>query len=221
MKTFKTLHVTALAVLALATAAEAQFSVRGIDAPGATNITNIDQAESLLASEPTFGTIQSPAVINYFDGTAAGDVAGDTVFPGLGATDQFALDATGFLTFNTLGNYVFRVHSDDGFRLRFDGSLLSEFTGPRSPGATDAPVFSPLSLGSVVGVRLTYFEQAGQSELEFSYSLNGGPQTLVGASNDITVRSTRIVPGVPEPATTLGLFGLAMAAIVAFRSRCC
>jgi hypothetical protein len=188
-------------VCALSITAQAQFSVRGIDAPtGSTN--DINQAETLLASQPTAGT-DSPAVINYFDGASDATFPGGTLFPGLGNTEYYALDATGFLTFNTAGSYVFRVNSDDGFRLRFNGNVVSEFVNPRGPGFTDtAPIL--FSVGSTTSLRLTYFEQAGGDEVELSYSLNGGPQALVGSSNDITVRA--VATGtVPEPVTTLGL----------------
>jgi hypothetical protein len=217
MTSLSTLRVTCLAVFALATSAQAQFSVRGVDAPAASpTINNIDQAETFLASQPTAAT-DSPAVINYFDGANDAAFAGGTLFPVLGNTDHYALEATAFLTFNTAGSYVFRVNSDDGFRLRFDGTVVSEFAAPRPPGFTDtAPILR--SLGSVTSFRLTYFEQGGGDEVEFSYSLDGSPQRLVGTSNDITVRATPTAT-VPEPATTLGLLGLSMVAIVAFRSR--
>ena len=44
------------AAVVLASTAEAQFFVRTVDAPGATDVTNINVAETLLLSEPTLSS---------------------------------------------------------------------------------------------------------------------------------------------------------------------
>ena len=213
-----TVSTACLALLALATAAQAQFSVRGIDAPG-TEIDDINEAEALLLSEPTFGT-DSPGVINYFDGFSDADFSGGTLFPGLSGTNDYALDATGFLTFNTPGNYLFQVNSDDGFRLRFDGLVVSEFVGQRPPGDTNTGVFA-FSVGDTSSLRLTFFERQGGDEIELSYSLNSGPQLLVGSTSDITVTPAAPTNAVPEGGATFALLGLSMASVMIMRRRCC
>ena len=209
-------YLAGAVLLGLASSVNAAFIVRGIDAPiddenNSINIVNIDQAESLLITEPTFGT-HFPSVINYAAGGDA-DFGGGFAFPGLSGTDDYALDAIGFLTFNTAGSYVFQVNSDDGFRLRLNNVVVSEFVGTRGPGDTNT---SPLSFaaGDTSSLRLTFFERAGGDEIELSYSLNGGEQTLVGSSSDITVSAT-----VPDHATTFGLLSLSMASIMVFRNR--
>ena len=126
------------------------------------------------------------------------------------------MDAIGFLTFNTEGNYVFQVNSDDGFRLRLDNVVVSEFEDPRGPGDTDTSALF-FAAGDTSSLRLTFFERGGGDEIELSYSLDGGPQTLVGSSSDITVSATPAQ--VPDHATTFGLLSLSMASIMVFRNR--
>ena len=205
-------YLASAVLLGLASSVNAAFIVRGIDAP--TVVGNINQAESLLITQPTVGT-HFPSVINYTDG---GDAmfGGGFAFPGLSGTDDYALDAIGFLTFNTAGNYVFRVNSDDGFRLRLNNVVVSEFVGTRGPAPTDTSALS-FAAGATSSLRLTFFERDGGDEIELSYSRNGGEQTLVGSSSDITVSATPAQ--VPDHATTFGLLSLSMASIMVLRNR--
>ncbi len=206
----KTLFVSFCAA-SLATAAHAQFFVRTVDGPGAANVSSINIAETILASEPTAGGGQF-GVINFVGGGTDADFSGGVAFSGgLGNTDNFAMEALARIIFNTPGTYVFQVNSDDGFRLRRDvnadgsgGTVYSEFITPRGPFDTDGPAITipPATVG-FTNIRLTYFELNGGEEIEFSYSLNGGPQQLVGSTGDITVQS------IPEPAS-LALIGVGL-----------
>jgi len=188
-------------VLTLAQTAHGQFLVRSVKAPGDIQITDISQAEFLLGSEPTVGSGLFDAVNSVGSGSDA-DFPGGVSVPGdLGNADDFAVEASAYLGFNRSGTYVFQVNSDAGFRLRFaadegtTGVVLAEFAGARnSPEDTNSIAFTlpPQSVG-FTRISLTYFERTGGEELEFSYSLDGSPQQLVGSTSDLTVFQ------VPEP----------------------
>lgn len=210
--------LTSFCAAVLATGAHAQFSVRTVDAPGATTIPDINFAESLLTSEPTLGSGFFPT-INFVGGGSDADFPGGVAFPGgVGGTDQFTLEAVAKIIFNVTGSYVFRVNSDDGFRLRSGvnadgtgGSVYSEFVGFRGPLNTDGPAIA-VPAGASTNARLTFFEGGGGEEVELSYSLNGGAFKLIGATGDITVQP------IPEPGS-LALLGVGLAGFVGGRRR--
>ena len=214
------LKITAFAgvVTVLASTAPAQFSVRTVDAPGASSIPDINIAESLLATQPTLGS-GSFGTINFHGAGSDGDFPGGVSFPGgVGGTDQFSLDAIASIIFNVTGSYVFRVNSDDGFRLRSGanpdgtgGTVYSEFVGPRGPLNTDGPAIV-VPAGASTIARLTFFEATGGEEVELAYSLNGGAFRLVGSTGDITVAP------VPEP-VSIALLVSGLAGFAARRRR--
>lgn len=189
----------ALGALA-ATPAQAQFQVRF--ASGVGSIPDINAAEAAIVNPGATLTAFSPfAVINF----GPGGIGGGSPFPG-GLSDNFALESLGRLTFNTAGAYVFRVISDDGFRLRTGvdangagGVTYSEFTTQRASGTTDGGVVNALA-GNFLDTRLTYFEAAGGEDVELSYSRDGGVFQLVGSTADITVSNIGPVT-VPESGT--------------------
>ena len=110
------------------------------------------------------------SVVNFLGGGGNGAAFGSDL-PFLEAGDQsnFALSAYADLTFNTAGSYVFRVNSDDGFRLRLNGTQISEFATPRGPQNTDSGSIV-FGAGDTTGLFLTFFELGGGDELELSYS---------------------------------------------------
>jgi len=188
-----------------ASPAQAQFQVRVGYNAGVIN--NINEGEAALTNPgATISAFSSFSVINF----GPGGIGGGSNFPdGRSGTDDFVLEALGRLTFNTAGAYVFRVTSDDGFRLRTGvdamgagGATYSEFFGQRASGSTDGAVFAALS-GSLLDTRLTYFERGGGEDVELSYSLEGGAFQIVGSTSDITVSA---IPAATVPeAGTVGL----------------
>ena len=184
-------------------------------------IGDINQAGALLFSPPNFGlTVGSGFydVINFVGAGSDADFAQGVSFSGFtGDTDDFAIVATGYLSFNRPGTYVFQINSDAGFRFSVTnqpmttGVTLAEFVGPRSVPAdtnTLALLVSPGGTFHPLDFYLSYFERTGGEEIEFSYSLDGGPQQLVGSTSDITISQ------IPEPGSLAllgaGLLGFAM-----------
>jgi hypothetical protein len=203
--------------------AHAQFQVRTADPTGASpgalqTIEDINEAEQLF----------SPANGANISGFSSIPTISFGAFPnGMSGTEDFALEALARLTFNTAGNYVLRVSSDDGFRLRTGvaangtgGSVYSEFLGERASGATDGSAFSAAA-GSFQDIRLTYFERGGGEEVFFSYSLNGSGFQTVGATSDISVSAIPVsTAAAPEPsALALLAPALSLAGIVIRRRK--
>ena len=176
-----------------AVAAHAQFSASFYNfLPGAA--TNIDAAEALFVGPPA--ATATPLTLNYADGTDDGSIGGGTLFPAGVNADNFGLNATGVVsglagpTAFTLG-----VNSDDGFRLRLNGTTIAEFTGTR--GAADTLTASPVTLNNGDVLRLTYFEAGGLNEVEFFAVGAGGTRALVGDVGS----GIGIGAAVPEPST--------------------
>ena len=212
-------------VVVLVTTAHGQFFVRSAKAPAGVEINDINQAGLLLFSPPNFGlTVGSGFydVINFVGAGSDADFAQGVNFPGfIGDTDDFAIAATGYLSFNRPGMYVFQINSDAGFRFSVSnapmttGVTLAEFVGPRSVPADTNTLAISISLEGTfhpLDFYLSYFERAGGEEIEFSYSLDGSPQRLVGSTNDITISQ------IPEP-TALILAGIG--ALFSFQRRRC
>ena len=144
----------------------------------ATAITTITTAESVLGG--TNATDLLTAVRPMINIT--GDTGGDGRFgdgePTLHGGDQsnFALRATGTLVVPTGGAWTFHVNSDDGFRLRIDGTSVLSVSGTRAPA--DSLITRTLTAGNHAIV-LTYFENTGGDEVE----LSAAPGTHTALSN--------------------------------------
>lgn len=79
--------------------------------------------------------------------------------------DHFARRATATLIIPEDGKYTFHVRSDDGFRLRLNGTIITQFSSVRNPG--DNFTTRDLTAGEYSLV-LTYFNGSGDDELELS-----------------------------------------------------
>lgn len=210
-------------------AAAGQFSVHSVGAGGTTTISDITQAQSLLAT-PTgarFNTTSNASVVNYkiFDGYAYNDwFASDSTFPNLptgttidstnannaGTTNNFVIEATGNIIIPTAGAYTFDVNSDDGFYLKIGSFNRIEVINDRLNADTLVTYTFP-SAGNY-SVDLQYYQNTGHGDLEFSaasgtYSTNSSANMqnfhLVGAADGLQLTGT----STPEPGA-LALIGI-------------
>jgi hypothetical protein len=158
-------------------------------------------AEAVLAGSkgPNIASASSADVnggINFeLTGTDAGGVPGDTTFPGIpgtaadgtSTTDNFAMEATGYLVLNA-GSYTFGVNSDDGFKLTAGANprdvtalSLATFGGPRAPAESTGTVVVQQS--GTYPVRLLYWNASGGAEVDFYVIDASGNRTLVNDPN--------------------------------------
>jgi hypothetical protein len=168
----KRLAVILGVAIAAAPATAATFHGEFWDA--STAITNLTQADAIIAAGPATATFESTR-IDYPAGSGLTIGSGSSLATFLGA-DAATLSGsstvavtrsvfrfTGFLDILG-GNTIFRVSSDDGFRLKVGGVQISSFNGTRSFGATS--VTRNLASG-LTPFELVYFENAGQAGIEF------------------------------------------------------
>jgi hypothetical protein len=143
-----------------------------------TAITTITTAENVLngTNAADLLTTVTP-VVNFTGDTGTDGRFGDGA-PMLHGGDgsNFALRATATVVVPTAGVWTFHVNSDDGFRLRIDGTSVMSVTGLR--GATDSLITRNLTAGNHTLV-LTYFENTGSDEVE----LSAAPGTHTAFSN--------------------------------------
>lgn len=144
----------------------------------ATAITTITTAESVLGGTNATDLLTAVRPVVNITGETGGDGRFGDGEPTLHGGDQsnFALRATGTLVVPTAGAWTFHVNSDDGFRLRIDGTSVMSVNGTRAPA--DSLITRTLTAGNHALV-LTYFENTGGDEVE----LSAAPGTHAALSN--------------------------------------
>lgn len=142
-----------------------------------------------------------PNLINYSqDGSSAGQIGGDVVFPYGGSVypSLMAMEATAWLKLPA-GIVTFGVASDDGFKLTggYDGSLvLGGYEGTRGaqvPSEFPVLVYQP----GLYPVRLVYFDGGGLASVEFYTANNPNASSTSGR---VLVNGTDDLSEVPVPA---------------------
>ena len=196
--------VAALALAGFAGAANAQFQVTVQTVAGGGSdgdLNNINEGEALLANGGAAEGTAAPDIIDFSAGA----------FPAGTTPEQFALSAVGVVDIiggSSLNGVVLYVNSDDGFRLRVNGTIVSEFNDPTGSSNTAT---GPLTLNDGDVISLTFFERDGGEFVRLRLNDDSGP--FVGS----TASGIDIVP-VPEPAS-LGLLGLGGLGLIARRRR--
>ena len=131
-----------------------------------------------------------------------GDDAASLTGGGDIAVERSVFRFTGMLDL-AAGTHVFRVGSDDGFRLEIGGAVVAEQVRPRGFRHTTR---SFTTTGGPTEFVLTYFENYGRTGVEFRL-------------NDVIVDAAALAP-IPLPASLGGaLLGIGALGIVAHRRR--
>jgi protocatechuate 3,4-dioxygenase beta subunit len=154
-----------------------------------TAVSTLAIADAVLAgTNRTSNWTGSAATVNF---TSSGGGSGhftDTVFPA-GAGDDFALKATGIITIPTAGSWTFATSSDDGVRVRIDGSNVIVDDALHS----NADRFGTVTLtAGTHAIELVFFERSGGEAVELyaasgSYSSYNTNFKLIGASGGLAV----------------------------------
>ena len=160
--------VDAAIAFADANAADATFGVSAIDYPRGTD-------GSLVSADTTLAD---------FLGDDAGSLMGD----GAATLEQSVFVFTGQILLDGTED-VFRVGSDDGFRLLIDGQLISENAAPRGFGFTDA---SPALAAGLYTFTLVYFENEVFTGVEF---LVDGEIVIAGAPVPVPAGAVLLLTG--------------------------
>lgn len=167
---------------------------------------NIDEGEALLNGTNGFlSNGQGSAIFS----------AVNNPFP-LGGGDQFAISSEGYVDLNNdgfdgdTGTYTLYVDSDDGFRLRLNGNVIGEFTGPTGSSNVTIP---GVTLKDGDKLTLNFFEKGGGEKLVFRVGDATG--ALVGtAASGIAIKPEPV----PEPGSA-SILALSTLGLVALRRR--
>jgi len=183
-------------------------------------LAGVDAAISLRS--PTISAVAS--VIDYTDDPLGfqGEITGNSPWPlavslgqtGTGATanSDFAARISGLLNISVADTYRFRTYSDDGVRLRINGTTVIQDDTYHAEQVNNGSIF--LSPGAYL-VDLVFFEGGGEASLEFSMAGSTGNFALVGL-----LPGTSTSPSaVPEPSTYAALVAVAGIGAAAWRRR--
>lgn len=198
----------AVVLLTLATPAYGDLVVRAVYSTGTIN--SLADADALLGGSGILSeTTVTAGLIDYLDGGANGNFSNDNPFPG-GGGDHFAVRVTGRVNIVDAGDWTFGTNTDDGVRLRINGSDVIVDSSKHAP----VDRFGTVNLSAGWhDVDLVFFESAGGAALEFFASqgdfdsFSGNGFQLVGDTANGGLQTA-----VPEPASAgiLGLSGLAL-----------
>lgn len=191
------------------------------DAPS--GIASTTAATTYITDNPTPTATFLATLIDYPAGGTQ-SVGDDTLFPvfisgnssGVSGGATSTIDSSvylfsGFIVIRNVGDTVFSIGSDDGFRLTIGGVILGE--QPTDRGFANTDMTGTFSATGLYPIQLLFYEDQGSSGIEFRTGSLTGP--LVPTADLFT--SADVVPAgdTPEPATALllipalgGLFAL-------------
>ena len=195
-------NIVGSAQAAALNAADVLFSGRALNygeslnLPNNNNNTTMQTAGSALSASVLANfltTDSSTAVVQT--GTPTGATGVQT---GYGATSDAVIRLSGTAYFER-GNYDFRVRADDGFRLRVGGETLIEYDGNQGPTTR---VFNNVEVSDLISgftnVELLYWDQQGQSVLQFEYKLASSGTWVSFSLDNLAFFSTANVPTITD-----------------------
>jgi hypothetical protein len=138
----------------------------------------IDNLKSSIAAAEFFGSggitsVTGEPDLNYNDGGCAGDLTSSRLYPGIPSdSDDFGLQATGWICFPMAGDYVLDFRSDDGFELVIGSDATEQLVMIYDSGrdcSTISRATLSVSAAGVYPIRLLHFEGGGGAGLEFTW----------------------------------------------------
>ena len=140
---------------------ELRESFAALYVASSSSVTSLSAADALLAGGGSASTESVLGVVNLHDGQGgAGRFGGDAAFP---YADRFALRVTGTFEVADTATYTLGTNSDDGVRLRVDGSDVIVDDSMHAPEDRFGTV--ALAAGRH-DFELTFFENGGGAALE-------------------------------------------------------
>ncbi|WP_395742930.1 beta strand repeat-containing protein [Prosthecobacter sp.] len=168
-------------------ARESGFDVQ--QAFSSTSVGTLAAADAVLAgTNRTSNWTGSASVISFSSSGAGGGHFTDSDFPA-GPGDNFALKATGIITIPTAGAWTFATSSDDGARVKIDGTAV--INDDTQHAVTDKFGTVNLTAGTHT-IELVFFELGGGEAIELfaaagTLSSFSSSFKLVGASDGLSV----------------------------------
>lgn len=117
-----------------------------------------------------------------------GEIFPTTPFPSpwhTGAVSNLAARYKGYVHVPSPGTRTLGVNSDDGFRLRIQGSVVAEYPPPRGPGITTGTYNFPAA--GTYPIELTWYEDGGGDIVQLFQESSSGTRTALNGGSELTV----------------------------------
>lgn len=122
-----------------------------------------------------------------------------TVFPNIsGNNERFSIRWTGYVAPALAGSYEFRLYSDDGVRLSFEGVEIVNDWNLHGPRYSSVSSPQTLSAGQTYEVQMEHFEHTGQAYAQLEWRRDGGSWENIPTANLSTCSIPAVTPLPPS-----------------------